>query len=61
MKEEGKLIKVIFKYEGDVSKYIDGERLEKWMKASNAASVMMFAHGGGKSGFEGIKWTKVKK
>lgn len=58
--KERALIKVTFDYDDGTATYLDGKDLEKWRRANNAAATMQFAHGG-RSGFEDIKWKRVKK
>jgi hypothetical protein len=55
MKPEKKLGKVVFEYDDGTSKYIDGEELEKWVKAVDGTAVLFHTHFG-KTGFEDIKW-----
>ena len=55
-----KLIKVIFEYKDGTAEYLDGVDLTKWHVANNASAMMMYVRGG-KSGYEDIKYKRVKK
>ena len=59
MKEN--LVKLIMVYDTGAIRFLEGEDVKKWEKASIGAAVNLSMRGSGKTGFEDINWQRLSK